>query len=125
MYGQDYEQTTRTLQRAPNRLECSTENMATTTGVEGRAAHVNCLARARARAQTRATSLPTEVEGPLKDRSHGQTEATPFTVVEERSEGIKHLGDSAEALRGPPQSLQGAKSGVSRFPSRGRPWTHG
>ena len=60
----DDESTNRSQQGGPSRLEGSIENAGSVRSAEARAAHVERLARARMRSQTRAALPPTPAEDP-------------------------------------------------------------
>ena len=95
----DDESTNRSQQGGQSRLEGSTENAGSVRSAEARAAHLERLAPARTRSQTRAALPPTPAEEPLEGGQRGETEPVPATVGDERPNRIKLHGDALEAHR--------------------------
>ena len=89
----------RSQQGGPSRLEGSIENAGSVRSAEARAAHVERLARARTRSQTRAALPPTPAEEPLEGRHRGESEPAPATVGDERPDRMTLYGDALEAHR--------------------------
>ena len=95
----DDESTNRSQKGGLSRLEGSTENTGSARSAEARAAHVERLARARTRSQTRAALPSTPAEEPVEGRYRGESEPAPTTVGDERPNRMTLHGDALETHR--------------------------
>ena len=93
----DDESANRSQQGVPSRLEGPNDNAGSVSSAEARAAHVERLARARTRPQTRASLPPKPAEEPLEGQQRGEIQPAPATVGDERPNRMAPHGDALEA----------------------------